>query len=78
MSTSLPKLLELAASRFALEKEHLHPEDDFFQKLQIDSLKALEFLSELEMAFDVEIPDYELQGLSTFKGLAELIDRRLC
>ncbi|MBW2460458.1 MAG: acyl carrier protein, partial [Deltaproteobacteria bacterium] len=30
-----------------------------------------------EEAFDVEIPDYELNGVNTFGGLAEVIGRRL-
>ena len=50
--------------------------DDFFDKLAIDSVQALQLLSDLEMKFDVEIPDYELQGVVTFQGLANLIDVR--
>ena len=31
----------------------------------------------VEMEFDVEVPDYELQGVKTFTQLAEVIDERL-
>jgi acyl carrier protein len=40
------------------------------------SMKALELLSEVELEFDVEIPDYELQDVKTFAQLAEKIEER--
>ena len=51
-------------------------EDDVFEKLGIDSFQAVELMSELELEFDVEIPDYELQGVRTFGQLAATIDKR--
>ncbi len=45
--------------------------------LGIDSYQAMELLTDLEEAFHVEIPDYELQGVTTFGGLAEVIARRV-
>jgi acyl carrier protein len=59
-----------------LEPTGLAPEDDIFEALGIDSVQVLELLSELEMHFDVEIPDYELREVRTFAELAEQIDRR--
>lgn len=70
------RLIELAAKRFGVAKEKLKAEDDFFAQLGIDSFRAMELLSDLEHAFDVEIPDYELQGVTTFARLAELIRKR--
>ncbi|MCA9520341.1 MAG: acyl carrier protein [Myxococcales bacterium] len=75
MSTTT-RLLELAAEHFSVALGELAADDDFYDRLGIDSLQALEFLSELEMEFDVEIPDYELQGVRTFRALAEQIDKR--
>ena len=71
------KLRQLAVARFGAGAEDLAPETDFFDALGIDSLAALDLLTDLEEAFDVEIPDYELQGVSTLAGLAEVIGRRL-
>jgi len=71
------ELIELAAKTFGVDSSTLKPEDDFFQTLQIESIQALELLSELEMHFDVEIPDYELQGVVTFSALAALIEKRV-
>jgi len=71
------EILALAAQHFKVPREQLRPEDDFFQKLGINSLQALELLTRLEQHFGVELPDYELQGVSDFRALAERIQARL-
>ena len=71
------EILTLAAAHFKVPRESLAPSDDFFQKLGIDSLQALELLTRLENHFHVEIPDYELQGVSDFRTLADRIRARL-
>jgi acyl carrier protein len=45
--------------------------------LGIDSLQALDLLTRLEHHFKVELPDYELQGVSDFRTLAGRIQARL-
>ncbi|MCB9667035.1 MAG: acyl carrier protein [Myxococcales bacterium] len=70
------RLITLAAARFSRQALDLDPEGDFFEQLGIDSFKAMELLSALEKEFSVEIPDYELQGITTLKGLAQLIRSR--
>lgn len=74
---TLDEILTLAATHFKVPREKLAPDDDFFQKLGIDSLQALELLTRLENHFQVELPDYELQGVSDFRTLAERIQARL-
>jgi acyl carrier protein len=76
MSDTTSRLITLAAKKFKTSPEQLGPEDDFFASLGIDSVQALELLSDLEIEFDVEVPDYELQGVKTFAALARVIDDR--
>ena len=71
------EVLELAAEHFKVPREQLRPDDDFFKKLGINSLQALELLTHLEHHFHIELPDYELQGVSDFRTLAERIQSRL-
>ena len=71
------RLIELAAKRFERDASELNANDDFFDTLGIDSYQAMELMTDIEEAFDVEIPDYELTGINTFAGLAEVIERRL-
>lgn len=77
MSASLDRLIQLSAKRYQVDATSIKPEDDVFQRLGIDSFQAVELMSELEMEFDVEIPDYELQGVKTFGELAAIIDKRV-
>ena len=71
------EILELATKHFKVAPGSLQPEDDFYKKLGIDSLQALEMLSRLENHFHIELPDYELQGVSDFRTLAERVQARL-
>jgi acyl carrier protein len=74
---TLDEILNLAAAHFKVPREKLTPDDDFFTTLGIDSLQALDLLTRLEQHFNVELPDYELQGVSDFRTLAGRIQARL-
>jgi acyl carrier protein len=76
MSEVLDRLIRLAAKKYGADASTLGAGDDVFEKLGIDSFQAAELMSELELEFDVEIPDYELQGVKTFGALAGVIDKR--
>jgi acyl carrier protein len=71
------EVLDLASKHFQLSPGSLAPDDDFFKKLGIDSLQTLELLSRLENHFGIELPDYEVQGVSDFRTLASRIQSRL-
>ncbi len=73
----ISKLIELATKRFGEKAQGLESSDDFFDRLGIDSMQAMELMTDLEDELEVEIPDYELQGVTTFDQLAEVIEVRL-
>jgi acyl carrier protein len=64
---TLDEILTLAAAHFKVPCEKLSPDEDFFKTLGIDSLQTLDLLTKLENHFHVELPDYELQGVSDFR-----------
>ena len=74
---TLDEVLNLAAAQFKVPRTSLAPDDDFFKKLGIDSLQALSLLTRIEQHFNIELPDYEMQGVSDFRTLAERIQARL-
>jgi acyl carrier protein len=74
---TLDEILALAATHFKVPREKLKPDADFFKTLGIDSLQTLDLLTRLEHHFHVELPDYELQGVSDFRTLAARIQARL-
>ena len=71
------EVLQLAAGQFKVPRAELSAGDDFFKKLGIDSLQALTLLSQIETHFHIELPDYELQGVTDFHTLAARIHARL-
>jgi acyl carrier protein len=71
------EILDLATKHFNVPQGSLSPDDDFFKKLGIDSLQTLELLSRIENHFNIELPDYEAQGVSDFRTLASRIQSRL-
>ncbi|MGA7380389.1 MAG: acyl carrier protein [Terriglobales bacterium] len=74
---TLDEILSLAAAHFQVPRQKLTADDDFFKTLGIDSLQALDLLTKLESHFRIELPDYELQGVSDFRTLASRIQARL-
>ncbi len=74
---TVAEILDLAATHFKVPRETLSASDDFFKTLKIDSLQALELLTRLENHFRVELPDYEVQGVTDFQTLASRIQSRL-
>jgi acyl carrier protein len=74
---TLNEILSLAATHFKVPREQLTADADLFKALGIDSLQTLDLLTRLEHHFHVELPDYELQGVSDFRTLAGKIQARL-
>jgi acyl carrier protein len=71
------EILDLASRHFGVDRATLGPHTDLFETLGINSLQVLELLTRLEQHFSIELPDYELQGVTDARGLAERITRRL-
>ena len=74
---TLDEILNLAAAHFKVPREKLSPDGDIFKTLGVDSLQTLDLLTRLEDHFHIELPDYELQGVTDFRTLASKIQARL-
>lgn len=73
----LDRLLQIASKRFGVDVSKLNPSDDIFDALSIDSMQALDLVTDLECAFGVEVPDYELQDARTFTDIADVVRDRM-
>ncbi len=71
------ELIKMAAKHFKVDSSEVRLDDDFFKKFKINSLQVLDLLTQLENHFNVELPDYELQGVTDFRTLSERIHARL-
>jgi len=69
------RLLHLISKKFKSDFHSLSFTEDIFEKLGINSLQALDLLSEVEMEFDVTIQDSELNRIKTFQNLLDIIRR---
>ena len=76
INQTVNEILDLASSHFQVPRDSLSADDDFFKILNINSLQALDLLTRLENHFQVELPDYEMQGVSDFRTLAARIKAR--
>jgi acyl carrier protein len=77
LESTTDEVLNLAAAHFTVPRADLNANDDFFKKLGINSLQALDLLTRIEQHFHIELPDYELQDVRDFKTLAERIQTRI-
>lgn len=77
LQNTTDEVLRLASEHFKVPREKLNPDDDFFKTLGLNSLQALDLLTRIEQHFKIELPDYELQGVSDFRTLAGRIQSRL-
>jgi len=73
----LNRLMDMVRARYGDAAKNLTPQDDLYEALGIDSMQAMDLLTDVEDEFDVEIPDYELQGVRSFASIAQIVEQRL-
>jgi acyl carrier protein len=76
LEQTVDEVLDLAAAEFKVPRARLSPNDDFFEKLGIDSLRMLDLLMRLEKHFKLQLTNHELQDVSDFQTLAQRIHCR--
>lgn len=60
-----------------IESDDITMEADLANDLGLDSLDTVELTLALEQHYEIEIPDEELQDLSTVKDAVELIEKKV-
>ncbi len=61
----------------AKNKIHIHPDDRLEHDLGIDSIGAVEFVTELEDEYMIEISDEEMESAKTVGGVVDIVMRKL-
>lgn len=56
-----------------VEPEHVGPSDRFIEDLEADSMKLIELLANLEIEFDVEIDEDEIERLVNLDGVYHVL-----
>jgi acyl carrier protein len=58
---------------------NLRPEEDFVETLSMTSTEIVQFLVDVEKAFDIELPDEDLRrhNFATFEALTHYVERKI-
>jgi len=83
MKSSLKKSPEISRQVYhtlgkylRLDPTALHPEDSLRDDLGLDSLQTIEWVYEVESAFDLQIPDEDFGRLTTIGAVILYLDER--
>ena len=66
-----------AVDMLEVDAEAVQEDKSFVDDLQVDSLSLVEYTMDLEDAFGIELPEEELQGLTTIGGFLDVIMTRV-
>ncbi|MBO8141882.1 MAG: acyl carrier protein [Firmicutes bacterium] len=72
----LERVREIVAERLGVEVDEVRPQSSFVDDLGADSLDVVELVMALEEAFDLEIPDEDVEQISTVEDAVRYIRER--
>ncbi len=71
----LSKIQEITADRLGVDEVDVTPEASFREDLEADSLDLVELIMELEEQFGMEIPDEEVEKITTVEEAVDYVDQ---
>ena len=77
MSDTFERFQALASQVLAVDADKVTKEASFADDLDADSLDLVELVMALEEAFDIEVPEEELEGITTVGEAYELVTSKL-
>ncbi len=70
----LEKVINVVAESLGMEESEIKAESSFKDDLNADSLDLFEMVMALEEEFDVEIPNEDLEGITTVDDVVKYIE----
>ena len=71
------KIRAIIAEISELDEEEIRPESNFYEDLEIDSIKAIEIAVALEKTFGISVRDEDVSNVQTVKQSVELVKNSL-
>lgn len=71
----LSKIQEITADRLGVDEGDVTPDASFREDLEADSLDLVELIMELEEQFGLEIPDEEVEKITTVEEAVDYVDQ---
>ena len=72
----LEKLISIIAEQLHIDEADIKPESDFKADLNADSLDLFELVMALEEEYDTEIPNEDLEKLTTVQAVADYLKKK--
>ena len=72
----LEKLISITAEQLHIDEADIKPESDFKADLNADSLDLFELVMALEEEYDTEIPNEDLEKLTTVQAVADYLKKK--
>lgn len=70
------RIREIVSQQLGVEARELRPEADILDDLGADSLDVVELMMALEDAFDIEVPDADVEGMRTLGDVERYVAER--
>lgn len=75
LNEATDRIVEICRKQIASPPVEIHPDVSLVSDLALDSLQALELISEVESAFGVSIPAELLPEIDTIRDVARMVMR---
>ena len=72
----LEKLISITAEQLHIDEADIKPESDFKADLNADSLDLFELVMALEEEYDTEIPNEDLEKLTTMQAVVDYLKKK--
>ncbi|MFZ6016062.1 MAG: acyl carrier protein [Nitrospirota bacterium] len=71
------EIIAIISDVSGFDKEEITPETNFFNDLEIDSIKAIEITVAIEKKFKISVRDEDVPNITTVKQAVELVNELL-
>ena len=71
------EIMEIIADVSGLDVEEINPDANFFQDLEIDSIKAIEITVAIEKKFKISVRDEDVPNITTVRQAIGLVNQLL-
>ncbi len=75
--SSADKVKNIIVDKLGVEESRVVPEANFLDDLGADSLDLVELIMEFEEEFDLQIPDEDAEGITTFGSAVDYINKHI-
>jgi len=71
------EIISIISDVSGFDEEEIKPDTNFFQDLEIDSIKAIEITVAIEKKFKISVRDEDVPNITTIKQAVELVNTLL-